>query len=753
MKKLRLVLLAALVAVAAYVARDYFASREVQAERQAVAPAAIASDLSSETGRWNWTQQSGDSAKVEIWAEHFQQGTDDSAIDLSGVELHIYHVGEQELDRIESAAATFDIAANTFRSQADVLITLAVPADDPQSQAPELTRIRTSGVTFNTLAGTASTDEPVEYEFHGGRAHSRGGYYDSPNGYFRMNSEARVERFASGPGSPATIIEAGELIYQEDAERVELHGGARLLRGDSEIEGRDALVFLKDGGTERIEAFEAKGSNRREGRLTRFHAPWLEVRYRPDQTIEQVQGSDGAELTSTSSTTRIEARAESVRLHYRTPLGADEGLLEKTFLIRNASIDSYSRSMGSDAEDLRRVESQAILLRMGEGGEEIASIETTEPGRLNITPADPTALRRVLSAAVIRADYAAGNRLRKLEAHGAAALETIAPPGSERDGLRSWSEHLSADFDLASGELARLEQTGDFRFEQPGRSGRAVKAEYLPASERLDLEGDAKIHNATGSVAANRIGLKEGQGSLHAHGAVRTRYLQEQVGESTSPDDLFAASEPVFATAEEMRSDQESGLIEYSGGARLWQGSNRIEGDRIFIDRGKDTLRAEGETHSSLVESEAGPGAAGRIDVVAGSLLYVGEERTARYRGDVKLERGSLKVSAAELDIRFSPAGVPGQGESPRSLEEAIARGEVRIVDAVAGSAEQRRGFGEFLRYLPGQDLALLRGSPARVSNERDEETRGGELTYRISDDSLRVSGKPNERAYTFRNR
>lgn len=751
MKKLRLFLLVAVVVVAAYVARDYYASRAAQAERQVVVPAAIAADLSSETGRWNWTQQSGDSAKVEIWAEHFQQGAADSAIELSGVELHIYHVGGQELDRIESAAATFDITANTFQSQADVLITLAVPADDPQSQAPELTRIRTSGVTFNTLAGTASTDEPVEYEFEGGRAHSLGGYYDSPNGYFRMSSEVRVERFASGPGSPATIIEAGELIYQEDAERVELHGGVRLLRGNSELEGRDAIVFLKDGGAERIEAFEAKGSNRREGRVTRFQAPWIEVRYRPDRTIEQVQGSDGAELTSTSSTTRIEARAESVRLHYRTPPGADEGVLEKTVLIRDASIDSYSRAAGSEADDLRRVESQVILLRMSEDGEEIASIETTEPGRFKITPADPAALRRVLSAAVIRADYAAGNRLRKLEAHGAVALETIAPPGSKRDGLRSWSEHLSADFDLASGELARLEQTGDFRFEQPGRSGRANKAEYLPATERLNLEGDAEIHNATGSVAADRIGLEEGRGSLQAHGAVRTRYLQQEEAESTSPNDLFAASEAVFATAEEMRSDQDSGLIEYRGGARLWQGSNRIEGDRIFIDRGKGTLRAEGETHSSLVENDADSGAAGRIDVVADSLLYVGEERTARFRGDVKLKRGSLRVSAAELDIRFSPAGEAG--ESGRSLEEAIARGEVRIVDAVAGSAEQRRGFGEFLRYLPGQDVALLRGSPARVSNERDEETRGGELTYRISDDSLLVSGKPNERAYTFRNR
>jgi lipopolysaccharide transport protein LptA len=383
---------------------------------------------------------------------------------------------------------------------------------------------------------------------------------------------------------------------------------------------------------------------------------------------------------------------------------------------------------------------------MNEGGEEIASIETTEPGRLDLVPADPAALRRVLSAVRIRADYAAGNRLKKLEAHGSTVLETIAPPDSPREGLRSWSEHLSADFDLASGELSRLEQTVDFRFEQPDL------AEYLPAAERLELVQNAEIRDATASVAASRITLEEGEGSMLAKGAVRARYVQQSEGEQTAAsDDLFSASEPVFAAAEEMRSDQDNGLIECRGGARLWQGSNRIEGDRIVIDRAKKTLRAEGETRSSLVENEADSSVAGRINVSASSLLYVGDERTARYRGDVKLKRGPLSVSADELDVRFSPA--EAGGESGRSLEEAVARGAVQVVDAAPGSGELRRGFGEFLRYLPEHDLAVLRGSPARVSNERDEETRGAELTYRISDDSLLVLGKQSERAYTFRNR
>ena len=188
----------------------------------------------------------------------------------------------------------------------------------------------------------------------------------------------------------------------------------------------------------------------------------------------------------------------------------------------------------------------------------------------------------------------------------------------------------------------------------------------------------------------------------------------------------------------EMASNQETGEIRYSGGARMWQQSNRIEGEEIRIDRVKRTLAASGNVASLLTADDQA------TDIRAESLFYEDDSDRARYEGSVRLKRDGLRVWAESLDAWFEQ-----DEEGGNRLKSALARGEVEVAES--NSKTGRRGYGQTADYRPDEDIVILKGSPAKAVNAQGEQTRGAELTYQIDGDSLHVSGGAQDRAYTYR--
>jgi lipopolysaccharide transport protein LptA len=214
-----------------------------------------------------------------------------------------------------------------------------------------------------------------------------------------------------------------------------------------------------------------------------------------------------------------------------------------------------------------------------------------------------------------------------------------------------------------------------------------------------------------------------------------------------------------------MVSREEKGEVEYRGGARLWQGEDRIEADRITILRQAGNLSAEGGVKSYLRarENREGPGAkqedaSSRMLIQADSMRYEEASRQASYRGETSLRRGALLIRSEELDAWFTSAQSGGvqsggaQSGGSQTLKEAVARGKVRISEPSADGGV-RKGYGHEAVYDPTAAVARLQGAPARVVDEAGNETRGPELTYRLNDDRLLVQGKEDDRAYSLRRR
>lgn len=722
MRTLRILALLGAIAVALVAWRDYQTGQERAAIEEAAAPAEIASDVSSQSAGWSWSQTAGDRQRVSITAGGFRQDRERSGIQLTDVRLEIQHPETGVYDRVVTEEANFDAEANRFQSDGRIVITLGLPTGVEPADESRYTRITTTGATFNTASGEVWTDRAVSYEFDGGKGSSVGARYDSMNRHFTMHNEAFVERFAASPTADRTVIRAGQLEYLETQEQVKLNGGCSLERGSYRVTAASAVITLKDGAIRQITAAKALGLNSEDAREVRFETPMLTANYSPEGWIESVVGDARTKLTSASDSSLVSAEGDWVELKYASLPGESDSRLTDANLVGDAKV--AERGRGQKLGPAKQVESQSIHLKMRPGGQEIAFLETTARGRLTISPADAVGSERRLEGDGLRLDYGAENRMETLHAVGRVELRDI-PQAPGRFPLTSWSETFAASFDPRSGELSRMTQGGGMRFEQDKRKGSASESVYEPAAGRLVLTGDARVDQPNATIAADKITLAEGTGQLDAAGRVTASYSDD--APSADADGMFEEGEPVFAAADTMSSDQRRGRIVYEGRARLWQKVNRVEANRIVVDRTAKMLDAEGDVRSTL--RGAGEDAQPAL-VRSKKLLYREQDRQAQYRGAVQLSRGQLRVRGEELDANLT-------GEAGASLKSAEARGDVEVLQTESG----HKGFGDKGRYDAASEEVILDGTPAKALNARGEETRGARLIYRIDDEGLRVEG------------
>jgi lipopolysaccharide export system protein LptA len=791
MKTLRILLLLAVTAMLAVVVSDYIGTQRAGPAGGVAEPEEIPRNLDSKASRWTWSQSSANERRVEIHASTVEQIRDTTLLQLHGVELLIYRPDSQSYDRIVSESARFD--GETLYSEGEVTVLLGLTPAGSAQPSRQPTKIRSTGVTFRSKTGVASTDRFAEYEFEGGRGHSSGSFYDSVNRYFRMNSQAYVERDSSAPGQPPLKISAGELSYFEVEQRVDLKKGASLERGEQRLEAGEAYVYLEAGVIRRITAVEARGVERQKSRVLRFETPRLEATYSPKQVLERISGEGKSWMTSGTDSSSLRAEGNRIDLRYEALEGAEESLLRETH-VRESAVLEARPAAGSTAgkAQIRRISSEILHLQMDSTAENMEFVETLARGRIDLLPVEDGDSHDRMEADRIKMFYAAGNRMEKLQATGNVEVERQprrnarqgAKPVRQTEPLRTTSGGLIGEFDPASGEMRVLRQWANFRFEQGERSGRAEEARFDLTANRTELRNRAEVWDLNGRTSANQLNLDEESGDFSAQGNVSSVFQERApmnasgatakessgsaakeiaggAAETIGPGgELFSTAEPVYATAERMRSNQRSGVIEYFGKARLWQGADRIEAEQIRIERREKKLAAQGNVLSVLAEkhedaptpAESAPGPARQaaaqkppIVVRADAMRYDETTRQIAYAGHVELRRDILRVKASELDAWLTPAE---DGES--RLKKAEARGAVEVSEAAA-SGTGRRGFGERAEYHPGEEKVVLEGAPARVINARQDTTRGAELTYYLNDDRLLVLGSPLERSYSLR--
>jgi lipopolysaccharide export system protein LptA len=735
MRRFRPLLLVALGALLVGVAGLYYLQRGEEQRQAPPKSNPLPPDVKAAAQDWVYCKKNDKGVDVFcIRAKSFQEISGPSRCQLQQVELQVLDEDGTSFDRFRTGTAEYDL--NTWKLVADGEVEIDIGLPIGKTSGPPRVHIKTSGLTLESRTQIAHTDRPATFRFAQGEGKAVGASYDPNTRDLVLKSESEVIWRGNGPKSPAMKIQSGEVIYKESDSAILMGPWSRLERGDLRVDGGRAVVFLKEGVIDHIEAFEANGYNRpAKGRGLEFAAKDLNIGFSGNGEVDRIHGVGDARLVSTDRGARTSVNSDRLELDFDTSSG--ESQLRSALAKGRGVIESAPVAGGkTPPRETRVLRSEVAELKMRPGGEEIDLVETLAPGSVEFIPNAPNQRLRRMQAERISTLYGKDNQIRLLQAVKV-TTRTEFPKPSNRPAppvMLTWSRALKAEFAPEASDLTRMEQSGEFRFEQGDRKGAADTAILDSAKNLITLQGKARTWDPTGTLSADRIVTDQERGDVTAEGSVEST---RQPDRAAKPAAVLSQSEPFHAKAARMFAPGARRVIHYEGGAILWQGGNRIKADSVDIDREKRTLAARGNVDCQFVEAPQG----GRSKqppvftlIRAAEMLYTEENRTARYSGGVTMNRAGVEVVAAALRGVFAAAG------SGTNLESAYADGNVRITQQSADRT--RQGTGEHAVYTVGDQVVVLSGGAPQFTDSLRGSTSGAQLTWDQRNDRLLVDGR-----------
>jgi len=749
MRGLRWLLLLFILAIVGGVTATYRLQRREQREKTPPKPAALPLDLNGSAEDYQWSETKDGKPTVAIRAKTLRQEKDSSKAELEGIKLSIYAKDGQHYDLVKSAKATFNQLEGKLISNGDVDITLDVPIQG--EPAHRLTSVHSSGMTFESKSGKAFTEEPTTFTFENGDGKCVGATYDPETKELHLLKQVEMHLRGAGAKSKPMKIETGELTYKEAQSVIWLSPWSRLTRDQTVVNAGASIVNMKDRIIQSIDSQQAHGVDTNPKRQLDYSADGLHVAYSDEGEVQKITGTGNARLVSKSEGSETVMTANVVDLDFTGQNG--ESVLTQATTNGNGVVESKP-APGKDGKtpENRILRSEVIQMHMRPGGRDLEMVETHTPGGLEFLPNEPAERRRLMQGERIAIQYGAQNQIQSFRSVNVAtqtfpseiALKTAAAAKKPApDIAKTTSVNLSAEFDPKTGKMTGMKQWDNFHYEEAGRQARSAAATLDSEHNIMDLETGARVWDATGSTDADHIHLAQSNGDFTADGHVNTSRLPD---EKKGTSDILDGDEPTQGTAQHMTSKNRNRLVHYEGDAVLWQGSNRIQGDRIDIDREKRTLAATGHVTTQFLDDrddDENSGEKGNSQplvftiVHSAKLVYTEQDRLAHYTGGVVFDRPGLSVKGAELRSFLNDKN----SNADSRFEKAFADGKVVIVQTAAD--RKRTGLGDHAEYYTADEKIILRGGDPQLLDSKRGNTRGAELTYFANDDSLLVSGAP----------
>lgn len=697
-----------------------------------------------------------------------------SVFELTGLALRLYSKDASHYTYIQGEKALFDEGSGVLTSTSPVTIFVNIPSDKDASQPAEISkyvRVDTSGVTYNTQTGNASTDQPASFTFADGNGTAVGLDYDSAKRTLHLKSKISLYWTGGGPMDEALHVESGDLVYNEGEQKIYLSPWAKLTKKSTTIQSHNAVVTLDDGVLRTIDADHGAGSDDREGRHQDYSANNMHALFDDDGVLVNIIEQGDARMESTQTASKDAITADRADLRFVNDTRQVDGKTKSDSDLHLVLADGHAQVIstpmpqpGVAMPETRMLRSEHIELEMKPGGRDIQEIRTIAQGQLEFKPNRPDQVHRTVDASKFRILYGPTNDIESLTAANVSTHTDKLPtpakngkPAAPAPPALTWSDRLAAKFTPNTNQIATIEQSGNFRYQEGLRKARAKRAFLDQKQNKIALSEGAHLWDDTGSTFADSILMDQGTGDMDASGhVVSTHEADKNAKPGTS---MLDDKQPLEGKADKMWTRDDNTKVHYEGHSLIWQGADRTAADTIDIDRDAQTLQASGAVVSELVDrtsgnatnnNPSGNGTGGPTQapiftiVHAPKLYYEDDKRLAHYSGGVTLVHDKMTVTAEDIRAFLTPK-TPDSNDS--ALDHAFADGKVVVVQVA--NDRTRTGRAQHCEYYIKLDKVVLNGGTATMVDSLKGSTRGRQLTYFTDDNRVFVEGQKNELAFT----
>ncbi|QQS41907.1 MAG: LPS export ABC transporter periplasmic protein LptC [Acidobacteriota bacterium] len=552
--------------------------------------------------------------------------------------------------------------------------------------------------------------------------------YRTAGEVFELDGNVRIDSVSN---ARKTSIAASHAVYRQKAGEVYLTGGATVTQGTDTVGGSQINATLfPDRGLRTAEvlgsAFLRQATKERRSQL---NAPEIRSRFAKNGNISSAVALGGSEI-EVIPLGRVGYSKYS--LTTRTPLEmlfAPDGKPATAKSKGRTTIRLVAEGSGPDVSD-KIITADSVNSKFRAGTDELDTAEANGNAELVIIPKSLSQgkYRTQINSPRFVCDFYGANNARSCTGAGSSTARRKPLWGNAGPDQILNANRFVASFDQNSQDISSLEAIGSAKFSEGNRNGIADRIRFVSASQTASLRGgEPVLWDDSGRVRAKEIDWDVRNERSSMAGGVSATYHKQRADAASTP--FAEANSPVFVSSQSAQFDHKAETAVFTGNARAWQDNNYVRGDRLLIDQAAGRFYAEGNVESLLYDAQrtvGGKRTSVPVYAAAGSMLYIDGDRLLRYQKGVDIRQGTDRIRAGSASVTLN---------RNNELVSTVAEKNVEITQP------GRRATGSYARYDTAEEVIVLRGDPATVSDQERGSSRGREVVVNLKQKLITGSG------------
>jgi LPS export ABC transporter protein LptC/lipopolysaccharide transport protein LptA len=635
--------------------------------------------------------------------------------ELENISMAVYPSEGETPDQISAARAIVQPESNVLSFIGNVKI-----------ETKEKLKVNTEALSFDQNTGIAQTDSPVSFERENVSGSSTGAQVEEKTKRLGLRSNVQL---TIAPGQAAksakrarpVSIKAAQAVFDQHTMVLAFTGGVTVEQEADILSGDNVTAFINE--QKHLQRAEIRGNSYMRvmdpGRAAEVHSVNMDFYMDQDQRLQRALAtSDIAARTLEGDADVQISGSNSLDVTF---LAQGDSSLLKQMVAGGRSVITMSAPK-SKANDPRaankRLTANEVKLTWRTSGRDLEKAEANGDAELFVEPvvSSARAERKKLNAPQFDCDFfEAGNLARSCKATGGAkaALDPMQPV--QNRGTRTLtSQNMTAVFLKDTQDMERVDGQGDSKFNENDRHGLAANVSYVAADETVRLRGgEPTVWDSRGRTKAIELDADLANDVSYARGKTTTTYYSQEQTNGATP--FSKTKSPVYIASERGEFHHETGQAIYTGSARAWQDDNYVRGDKLTMYVNDKRMEANGHVQTAIYNAKKVP-----VFAAADSMFYSDPDRTIHYEGNVDIKQGTDRLTSGVADVYLL--------KETNEMEKTIAQRNVVLTQP------NRKGAGDWVEYTSANEIAVLKGNPARVEDVEQGNTEGNRLTLSVRD-------------------
>lgn len=661
--------------------------------------------------------------------------------ELEAVNLAVYPPVGDKPDQITSNRAIYDQKNSIMTFLGSVNI-----------ETKDALKVSTESLVYNQTTEVGQTDAPISFSRENVSGQATGGMLEGKTKKLELKKDVMIivapEVLKGGQTQPASArskpvtIRSARAVFEQQSSQLSFFGGVTANQEREVMSGDQLNATLNE--QKRLQKVEVRGNSylnsTEPGRAAEVRAVDMDFFLNKDQRLERAVAMKESRAKSLDSDAEMNLTAANL-IEVTFQAQAERSLL-KQMRTEGRSVVTLGapKSKASDPRAAsKRLKADSVKLFWRSTGRDLEKCEAVGDAELFIDPIvqNATADRKTVTAPRFDCEFfETGNLARTFTATGGAkaVIEPVKPTG-ERGTRTLTARKLATVFVKETQDVERMDAQEDAKFNENDRNGVAATIAYTAADETVRLRGgEPTVWDSRARTKAIELDSNLRDEVSYGRGKTATTYYSQEQTNGATP--FSKVKSPVYVVGDRGEFHHQSGVAIYTGNARAWQDDNFVRGDRITIYIDEKKMDANGRVQSAVYNARKRDAAAIVVPVFASadSMYYSDPNRTLHYEGNVDIRQGTDRTTSGVADVYLA--------KDTNEMEKTIAQRNVVLTQP------NRKGTGDWMQYTTTDEVAVLKGNPARVEDAEEGTTEGGRLTVymregRVTADDTRGTQSP----------